>query len=78
MGDGKWQKFKLEQRMDEIAEKGYAAHWKYKSWSQRKFIVEWIEKTELLTNPESNAIDFVDDFKPNLYSGEIYVFTIHR
>ena len=39
-------------------------------------IDEWIEKIrELLTNPESNAIDFIDDFKLNLYSGEIYVFT---
>ena len=79
MGDeGKWVEVQIRsQRMDEIAEKGYAAHWKYKQeGSKESSLDSWIEKIrELLTNPESNAIDFIDDFKLNLYSGEIYIFT---
>ena len=64
-------------RMDEIAEKGYAAHWKYKQQgSKENSLDKWIENIrELLENPESNALDFIDDFKLNLYSGEIYIFT---
>ena len=76
--DGKWVEVQIRsQRMDEIAEKGYAAHWKYKhGGSKENSLDAWIEKIrELLTNPESNAIDFIDDFKLNLYSGEIYIFT---
>ncbi len=76
--DGKWVEVQIRsQRMDEIAEKGYAAHWKYKQQgSKDNSLDDWIEKIrELLTNPESNAIDFIDDFKLNLYSGEIYIFT---
>ena len=76
--DGKWVEVQIRsQRMDEIAEKGYAAHWKYKhGGSKENSLDTWIEKIrELLTNPESNAIDFIDDFKLNLYSGEIYIFT---
>ncbi|MEC7864183.1 MAG: RelA/SpoT family protein [Bacteroidota bacterium] len=76
--DGKWVEVQIRsQRMDEIAEKGYAAHWKYKQeWSKESSLDAWIVKIrELLTNPESNAIDFIDDFKLNLYSGEIYIFT---
>ena len=76
--DGKWVEVQIRSnRMDEIAEKGYAAHWKYKQVGVKESSIdEWIEKIrELLTNPESNAIDFIDDFKLNLYSGEIYVFT---
>ena len=76
--DGKWVEVQIRsQRMDEIAEKGYAAHWKYKhGGSKENSLDTWIEKIrELLTSPESNAIDFIDDFKLNLYSGEIYIFT---
>jgi len=76
--DGKWVEVQIRsQRMDEIAEKGYAAHWKYKQEGSKESSLDaWIEKIrELLTNPESNAIDFIDDFKLNLYSGEIYIFT---
>jgi GTP pyrophosphokinase len=63
--------------MDEIAEKGYAAHWKYKQEGSKENSLDvWIDNIrELLDNPETNAIDFIDDFKLNLYSGEIYVFT---
>ena len=76
--DGKWVEVQIRsQRMDEIAEKGYAAHWKYKQQGKKdSSLDDWIEKIrELLTTPESNAIDFIDDFKLNLYSGEIYIFT---
>tara|TARA_B100000902_G_scaffold370586_1_gene395824 strand:+ start:1311 stop:3509 length:2199 start_codon:yes stop_codon:yes gene_type:complete len=76
--DGKWVEVQIRsKRMDDIAEKGYAAHWKYKqTGSKENSLDNWIEKIrELLENPESNAIDFIDDFKLNLYSGEIYVFT---
>ena len=76
--DGKWVEVQIRsKRMDEIAEKGYAAHWKYKQeGSKESSLDSWIEKIrELLTNPESDAIEFIDDFKLNLYSGEIYIFT---
>jgi guanosine-3',5'-bis(diphosphate) 3'-pyrophosphohydrolase len=79
IGDnGKWVEVQIRsKRMDEIAEKGYAAHWKYKQeGSKENSLDTWIEKIrELLTNPESNAVDFIDDFKLNLYFGEIYIFT---
>lgn len=79
MGDnGKWVEVQIRsKRMDEIAEKGYAAHWKYKQeGSKENSLDTWIEKIrELLQNPESNAVDFIDDFKLDLYFGEIYIFT---
>jgi GTP pyrophosphokinase len=64
-------------RMDDIAEKGYAAHWKYKEdTGSDTNLEEWINQIrELLENPESNAIDFLDDFKLNLFSDEVFVFT---
>jgi GTP pyrophosphokinase len=75
--DGKWVEVQIRtERMDEIAEKGYAAHWKYKSSASETALDEWIQKIrELLENPESNALDFLDDFKLNLFSEEIFVFT---
>jgi GTP diphosphokinase / guanosine-3',5'-bis(diphosphate) 3'-diphosphatase len=79
IGDnGKWVEVQIRsKRMDDIAEKGYAAHWKYKQeGSKENSLDTWIEKIrELLQNPESNAVDFIDDFKLNLYFGEIYIFT---
>lgn len=75
---GKWVEVQIRtRRMDEIAEKGYAAHWKYKeSNAAENSLDEWIHKIrELLENPESNALDFIDDFKLNLFSDEIFVFT---
>lgn len=64
-------------RMDEIAEKGYAAHWKYKeSSNQESNLDDWIAKIrELLENPNTNAIEFIDDFKLNLFNDEIFAFT---
>lgn len=76
--DGKWVEVQIRsKRMDEIAERGYAAHWHYKNQEEKSNSLDlWINKiSSLLENPESNAIDFIDDFKLNLYSGEIFVFT---
>lgn len=75
--EGKWVEVQIRtRRMDEIAEKGYAAHWKYKETNHESMLDEWISKIrELLENPESNALDFIDDFKLNLFSDEIFVFT---
>ena len=66
------------ERMDEIAEKGYAAHYKYKQKSKKSddTLDEWINKLqETLENPDANAVDFVEQFKLNLYAKEIFVFT---
>ena len=63
--------------MNEIAEKGYAAHYKYKQGKAGdESLDDWINKLqEALENPETNAVDFVEQFKLNLYSKEIFVFT---
>src|SRR6056300_344662 len=65
------------ERMHEIAEKGYAAHFKYKHGDQKeKGIDAWLNKLhEALENQTSDAVDFVEEFKLNLYSKEIFVFT---
>ena len=76
--NGKWVEVQIRTvRMDEIAEKGYAAHWKYKQQGDKdNSLDEWINRIrEMLENPDSNALDFVDDFKMNLFSDEIFVFT---
>lgn len=74
---GQWIEVQIRtQRMNEIAEKGFAAHWKYKESSNDSGLDQWIQKVrELLSNPESNAFDFLDDFKLNLFSDEIFIFT---
>ncbi len=62
--------------MDELAEKGYAAHWKYKDSANETQLDEWIRKIrEVLENPEENALEFIDDFKLNLFADEIFAFT---
>ncbi|RSK40679.1 RelA/SpoT family protein [Mangrovimonas spongiae] len=65
------------ERMNEIAEKGYAAHYKYKEGSDNDDNLDmWISRLQdALENPETNAVDFVEQFKLNLYSKEIFVFT---
>lgn len=65
------------QRMDEIAEKGYAAHFKYKQGAAKENGLDgWLNRLkETLENQSINAVDFVEDFKLNLYAKEIYVFT---
>jgi GTP pyrophosphokinase len=75
---GKWVEVQIRSvRMDEIAEKGLAAHYRYKEskTSESKFD-RWIsEIRDLMENPDSNAMDFINDFKLNLFSDEIYIFT---
>lgn len=74
---GKWVEVQIRsKRMDDIAEKGFAAHWKYKEGAQESSFDSWINKIrDLLENPDLNAVDFIDDFKLNLFSEEIFVFT---
>ncbi len=75
---GKWVEVQIRsERMDEIAEKGYAAHFKYKHGDERESGLEsWLNKLkETLENPDINAVDFVEQFKLNLYAKEIYIFT---
>jgi GTP diphosphokinase / guanosine-3',5'-bis(diphosphate) 3'-diphosphatase len=74
---GQWVEVQIRtKRMNEIAEKGFAAHWKYKESSTDSGLDQWVQKVrELLKNPESNALDFLDDFKMNLFSDEIFIFT---
>lgn len=74
---GQWVEVQIRtQRMNEIAEKGFAAHWKYKESANDNGLDQWISKVrEMLSNPEANALDFLDDFKMNLFSDEIFIFT---
>ncbi|MGI4805275.1 MAG: RelA/SpoT family protein, partial [Janthinobacterium lividum] len=74
---GQWVEIQIRtNRMNEIAEKGFAAHWKYKESSTENGLDQWIFKVrEMLKNPETNALDFLDDFKMNLFSDEIFIFT---
>ncbi len=75
---GKWVEVQIRsERMDEIAEKGLAAHYRYKESnnSESKFD-RWIsEIRDLMSSPDSNAMDFINEFKLNLFSDEIYIFT---
>lgn len=73
----KWIEVQIRtKRMDEVAEKGLAAHWKYKGGKGDRNMDEWLGKIrEILDNPELNAVDFIDDFKLNLYDEEVFVFT---
>jgi len=76
--EGKWVEVQIRsQRMDEIAEKGYAAHWKYKNGETSESQLDaWLETVkEQISSPSSDALDFLDDFKTNLFASEIYVFT---
>jgi guanosine-3',5'-bis(diphosphate) 3'-pyrophosphohydrolase len=76
--DAQWVEVQIRSnRMNEIAEKGYAAHFKYKQGSTNESGLEtWLNKLkESLENQSLNAVDFVEEFKLNLYSKEIYVFT---
>ncbi|GIK69010.1 MAG: bifunctional (p)ppGpp synthetase/guanosine-3',5'-bis(diphosphate) 3'-pyrophosphohydrolase [Bacteroidetes bacterium] len=74
---GKWVEVQIRsKRMDEIAEKGFAAHWKYKEGSEESRFDAWLNKIrDILENPESDALDFIDDFKLNLFADEIFIFT---
>jgi GTP pyrophosphokinase len=75
---GRWVEIQVRsERMDEIAEKGYAAHYKYKQGATEESGLDvWLNLLkEALENQETNAVDFVEDFKMNLYAKEIFVFT---
>ena len=74
----KWVEVQIRsQRMNEIAEKGYAAHYKYKHGDNEEIGIEgWLNKLkDLLENQDDSAIDFIEDFKLNLFAKEIFVLT---
>ncbi|OFX61649.1 MAG: hypothetical protein A2066_16460 [Bacteroidetes bacterium GWB2_41_8] len=73
----KWVEIQIRtRRMDEIAEKGLAAHWKYKGGTGTSEMEKWLANVrEILENPDLNMVDFIDDFKMNVYADEIFVFT---
>ena len=76
--EGKWVEVQIRsERMHEIAEKGYAAHFKYKHGEQKEQGIEmWLNRLqEALETSNGSAVDFVEEFKLNLYSKEIFVFT---
>lgn len=77
--DGQWIEIQIRsRRMDDIAEKGFAAHWKYKEGKieEDTELDRWLKTIkEILESPSPNAMDFLDTIKLNLYSQEIFVFT---
>ena len=78
LGPGKrWVEVQIRtHRMDDIAENGLAAHWRYKGGKGGEEIDKWLKNIrEILENPQLNPVDFIDDFKVNIYEDEIFVFT---
>lgn len=78
LGPGKrWVEVQIRtHRMDDIAENGLAAHWRYKGGKGGEEIDKWLRNVrEILENPQLNPVDFIDDFKVNIYEDEIFVFT---
>lgn len=77
--DGNWVEVQIRsRRMDDIAERGFAAHWKYKigEGEEESELAVWLQTIEdILKNPEPNALDFLDTIKLNLFASEIVVFT---
>lgn len=74
---GKWVEVQIRtRRMDEVAEKGLAAHWKYKGGKEQAGFDHWLgEIRNILENQELNVVDFIDHFKTDVYKDEIFVFT---
>jgi len=75
---GQWVEVQIRtSRMNDLAEKGFASHYRYKENNSVDVRLDaWLgEIKDLLNNPESNALEFIDEFKLNLFSDEIYVFT---
>ncbi len=74
---GKWVEIQIRtKRMDEIAEKGLAAHWKYKGGKENSGYEAWLANIRnVLENPAVNVVDFIDQFSMDIYSDEIFVFT---
>ncbi|WP_240509474.1 RelA/SpoT family protein [Geofilum rhodophaeum] len=76
--DGKWVEIQIRsERMDEIAERGFAAHWKYKGQGDKESELDiWLKQIrEVLENPDLDSLEFLDDFKLNLFSAEMMIFT---
>lgn len=76
--NGQWVEVQIRsERMDEIAERGFAAHWKYKNdESHESELDKWLKRIrELLDSPQVDALEFLDDFKLNLFTSEIFLFT---
>ena len=78
--NGQWVEVQIRsKRMNDIAERGLAAHWKYKANDENykeSQIDDWVKKvTELLEDPSPGALDFIDDFKMNVFSDDVYCFT---
>jgi len=73
----KWVEVQIRtKRMDEMAEKGVAAHWKYKGGKESRELDQWLTGIrDILENPDVNVVDFIDEFRKNVYTDEIYVFT---
>lgn len=73
----KWVEVQIRtERMNDVAEMGLAAHWKYKGIKSETGMDEWLRNIrEILENPDLNAVDFMDEFKLNLYDKEVFVFT---
>jgi GTP diphosphokinase / guanosine-3',5'-bis(diphosphate) 3'-diphosphatase len=65
------------ERMDEVAEKGFAAHWKYKGINGQPDLFEsWFDSVrDILENPDTDSVEFLSDFKSNLFHDEVYVYT---
>lgn len=74
---GRWVEVQIRtRRMDEIAEKGLAAHWKYKETGSDNAFDDWLRRIrEVLENPEPNALEFIDNFKLQLYAKDVFAFT---
>lgn len=74
---GQWFEVQIRsERMDEIAEKGFAAHWKYKNEGENSELDRWLAGIkEILDQPDATALEFLDEFKLNLFAKEIRVFT---
>jgi len=74
---GKWVEIQIRsKRMDEVAEKGLAAHWKYKGDNASADMGKWLANVrEILENPSMNIVDFIDEFRTNVYKNELFVFT---
>ncbi|MEK6615659.1 MAG: RelA/SpoT family protein, partial [Bacteroidota bacterium] len=80
--EGKWVEVQIRsERMDEIAERGFAAHWRYKTGKEdaadkESQLDDWLKKIRhMLDSADENALDFLDDFKLNLFAEEIFIFT---
>ncbi len=74
---GRWVEVQIRtRRMDEVAEKGLAAHWKYKGGRENTGFDAWLTGIrEVLENPELNVVDFIDHFSTDIYNDEVFVFT---